>query len=279
MSLSFLQQWFTPHAGIGYWEPHSSSVDFCEPNYYLSPYIAEFHNSWSSLVIALLGIFGIFFGNATGELRFTVMHLTLCIIGIGSFFLHSTLHWIPQSSDEVPMLYQNLAFLYGLIEMKSPFGQSKYPWLASTLFILAIIQTFIYYTFQSFYIAFLIAFIGSISIVILWTAYYAYEPSATSSQLKERWIVWFLIVFSFVGVGSTLWIIEMTYCQHLLPYFKSTGFGATFHVIWHLSAGFSGYLGPVYLGLIRLQALNVKSRRLYWVAGCIPIWVKNNKEQ
>ena len=29
---------------VGYWEPHSSSVEFCEPNYILTPYVAEPHN-------------------------------------------------------------------------------------------------------------------------------------------------------------------------------------------------------------------------------------------
>ena len=79
----------------GAWEPHTSSVDFCEPNYLFNPYIAEversvvfysispqFHNAWSSLTfISLFAVVGYFCSNPTGELRFTLMYLIAFIIG------------------------------------------------------------------------------------------------------------------------------------------------------------------------------------------------------
>lgn len=37
----------------------SASIDFCEPNYYYTPYVAEVFNSVSSLSIAYLGVAGL----------------------------------------------------------------------------------------------------------------------------------------------------------------------------------------------------------------------------
>ena len=105
----------------GFWEPHTSSIDFCEPNYALSPYVAEPHNALSSLLgISLLGLVGIARGNPTGETRFYLLYLVLTLVGLGSFALHVTLHWAPQSSDELPMIYLVALQIYCCLETYSP---------------------------------------------------------------------------------------------------------------------------------------------------------------
>ena len=93
-------------AADGYWLPHTSSVDFCEPNYYLTRYIAEPHNVWSSFYFVLLGVIGIWVGNPLREWRVVVQYLALSIVGLGSMSLHATLNAVWQSADEVPMLWQ-----------------------------------------------------------------------------------------------------------------------------------------------------------------------------
>jgi dihydroceramidase len=86
-----------------YWEPHTSSIDFCEENYLHSNYIVEIHNVWSSLLgISLFGIIGlIYHPNLNHEKRNLLAYWILVLIGIGSAGLHGSLHWIFQSSDEV----------------------------------------------------------------------------------------------------------------------------------------------------------------------------------
>ena len=42
---------------LGYWEK-TSSVNFCERDFEFNPYVAEFHNTWSSLIIILLPLWG-----------------------------------------------------------------------------------------------------------------------------------------------------------------------------------------------------------------------------
>eukprot|EP00557_Chaetoceros_sp_GSL56_P004669 CAMPEP_0176506182 /NCGR_PEP_ID=MMETSP0200_2-20121128/16896_1 /TAXON_ID=947934 /ORGANISM="Chaetoceros sp., Strain GSL56" /LENGTH=104 /DNA_ID=CAMNT_0017905795 /DNA_START=573 /DNA_END=884 /DNA_ORIENTATION=+ len=96
-----------------FWEPHSSSIDFCESNYLISNYIVEVHNSWSSIVgLSLFGILGLAINNHTRELRHTVAYSILVLIGLGSAGLHGTLHWFLQSSDELPMMYLLLSIIY-----------------------------------------------------------------------------------------------------------------------------------------------------------------------
>ena len=49
---------------VGYWEPHSSSVEFCEPNYFLTSYDFIFHSmidDTSSMDLGFLVTFGYIF--------------------------------------------------------------------------------------------------------------------------------------------------------------------------------------------------------------------------
>jgi dihydroceramidase len=73
----------SPMAEPGFWEPHSSSVDFCEPNYHLSKYIAEPHNALSSLFISLVGFIGMLYSNPLGEWPFAILFGHLFVIGLG----------------------------------------------------------------------------------------------------------------------------------------------------------------------------------------------------
>lgn len=62
--------------------------------------MVEFHNTWSSLAgISLFGVIGLWKGNPTKEIRYTLGYIVLLMIGVGSAGLHGTLHWIFQSSD------------------------------------------------------------------------------------------------------------------------------------------------------------------------------------
>jgi dihydroceramidase len=89
----------------GYFLPHTSSIDFCEPDYVLTDYVAEPFNAISSLYIVLIGLVGFFYSNPTKEWPFSVLFLLAVFIGFGSVGLHTTLHWLPQSFDEIPMLW------------------------------------------------------------------------------------------------------------------------------------------------------------------------------
>lgn len=255
----------------GFWEPHSSSIDFCEPNYLLSNHIAEFHNTWSSLIIAGFGFVGYFFGNPLNEQCISVMFLILIVIGLGSAGLHSTLHWLPQSSDEVPMLWQTMSFLYILLSCKYP-EFSKGNLLGGIFFAIAALQTFLYYTFQQVYAVFIVTMITYAAIVILWSGNIAY------SRRTERfyWMLWTSAFTFFVLLGFVLWIIDMNLCNTLLPvYFSLSGF--TLHVFWHLFAGLGTYYLASFFTLLRLQHLKYVPE-ISWVFGFLPVFSIQSKK-
>lgn len=139
----------------GYFEPHNSSIDFCESNYVYTPYCAELWNSLSSLIIAGIAYYfmmhsikvtngpymeefllssekrrGMLFSTKTATSsnydpsmvfqtyifqRYLCFWSILTAVGIGSFLFHGTLQRWAQACDEVPMVIANVVYLYSLV--------------------------------------------------------------------------------------------------------------------------------------------------------------------
>jgi hypothetical protein len=98
---------------IGYpsfWGNVTATIDWCEPNYYVSPYIAEFFNTISNIGFIASGFFGIYI-HPHLEFRYIVAYGSMIIVGLGSAAFHTTLKWHAQLGDEVCSSSFFLSFL------------------------------------------------------------------------------------------------------------------------------------------------------------------------
>lgn len=252
---------------IGYWEPHTSSIDFCETNYLFTTYVAEPHNCWSSIVgISLFGALGLLYGNPSRELRFSIAYAILVLIGIGSACLHATLHWVYQSSDELPMMYLIATYLYIFIELEA--RSLRYPNLPLYLVLLMAGNTLIYFTFQSLYWVFLLTFITGLSSYTFMIGKMVYEGKEMTKNSHSRKLI-MLSVITFFFVGTPVWVIDMLHCH------PSWLYGLTWHIVWHFTAGFGAYCTIVYLESFRMQSLG-RDFSLRYIFGFIPVIEPNN---
>ncbi len=103
----------------GYWGKRTATIDWCESNYEVSRFIAEFWNTISNLVMILLPLYAIYWSFKHRQFakrnkfkkHFQVPKSTiycqigLLIVGIGSWMFHMTLLYPMQLLDELPMLY------------------------------------------------------------------------------------------------------------------------------------------------------------------------------
>ncbi|XP_022649967.1 alkaline ceramidase 3-like isoform X2 [Varroa jacobsoni] len=94
---------------VGFWGPPTSTLDWCEYNYEISFYMAEF------------------------------------FVGIGSWLFHMTLLYRMQLMDELPMVWGTLASAYALFDINSSRSQINW-WLASLLITYGSVITVIYIT-------------------------------------------------------------------------------------------------------------------------------------
>lgn len=253
---------------LGFWEPHSASIDFCEPNYLSTHYVAEFHNAWSSLFFVLVAMIGYIYSNPMSELRVSLMFGMLAGIGIGSCALNSTLHWIWQSSDEVPMLWICLNLLFCLVNYKGKIGADTTK--STVAFVcLGVILTAVYYTYQNIYAYFIASYTLLVTVIISWSIYLVFESNIPEIYLVRRKI-YGLSFFYYLVVGFSLWLFEMHNCPLLVPYFVQAH-GMTFHVLWHLGAGMGTYMQISYFTILRLQSLKIDFKITWVLGGLLPL--------
>ena len=131
---------------------------------------------------------------------------------------------------------------------------------------------------QTFYAAFLASFIISVTVVLGWTQLLILEdPSPEIKSIRMQ--LWIGVLVSFLAIATPLWIFEMTFCTQLTPYIINSGLGgATLHIIWHIGAGTSSYLGTVLTTVIRVQRLGKKAK-LEYIFGMLPIPVIDNEKK
>lgn len=209
----------------GYWEPHSSSIEFCEKNYLHSHYITEVHNVWSSLIgLSTFGIAGLILGNHLAEKRNIVAYSVLILIGLGSAGLHGTLYWLLQSADELPMLYLLHSVFYLCGEYNAPIGKPNHPYLPHFLIFLAAANTIIYYCFQKLYLVFMFTFIGEAALVILGLNHIVFKKEGRSGVAKR---ILNTGVCSLFLVAIPSWIFDMLLCKEFIGFANQNLFGMT----------------------------------------------------
>lgn len=80
-----------------------SSISWCENDYVYSIYIAEFWNSISGLALCTSAILQIIYHHPKHNIECKIQIYTF-LVGIGTILFHSTLLYIWQLLDEIPML-------------------------------------------------------------------------------------------------------------------------------------------------------------------------------
>ena len=97
--------WTDRHETIGYWGEVTSTLDWCEENYTIVFYVAEFWNTVSNVLLILLPLFLMY---SLVVQRFGVVNIlgvfSLSVVGVGSLLFHGTLLYGMQLLDELPML-------------------------------------------------------------------------------------------------------------------------------------------------------------------------------
>lgn len=193
---------------LGYWGEPDSLMDFCEGNYVVTYYIAEFFNTLSSIPMFVHGLIGLILTHqyATKEFRFKLCYLSLMFIGIGSSLFHATLRFKYQLLDELPMLLFSAVALYTTGTLEDRMGITNWR-LAILLIVSVVIDAILYLRFQ-FWIIFAVGY--SINVAII-----TYIGLRYYRHLLGKWMVYAILCY----YGAFMcWLIDMFFCnsvQHL----------------------------------------------------------------
>lgn len=96
-------------------------IEWCEPHNAHSAYITEYYNSWSN-VFFILSAIASYWSNLH-----TKCNMTMCIVGLGSFWFHATQSYIGELFDELPMsLLMYFYYEMSCINAKIPVYKQTY---------------------------------------------------------------------------------------------------------------------------------------------------------
>ncbi|KAJ3361530.1 Alkaline ceramidase 3 [Allomyces javanicus] len=228
---------------VGYWGPVTASIDWCESNYRITHYIAEFFNSTSNLFTVAAGIsLAMTTRRLQLERRYALIGFFLALVGVGSFMFHGTLLFEAQLLDELPMIYMMLQFLYVILENEP---RRKHPWLPTALVTAAAIYSWAHVYFD-FVVVFHVVF-GALTAPGL---IFAIPHGWRDREL--RWV--FGLSYACLWISFALWKLDQTFCptfEHLY-----------LHAFWHAGTAVSAVLWAKGAMAVRLR--DALGRRIAW---------------
>ena len=124
----FWDQSFAEHSRDGYWNPTTATANFCEEDYLITFYVAEFINTLSNLAYVYYAFNPPKLGlsdNRSQKATWDIHTFTLLSIGITSAIFHWTLRQIPQFFDETSMYLLIAGFAFELLTSTYTNGSEK----------------------------------------------------------------------------------------------------------------------------------------------------------
>lgn len=224
-----------------FWGPVTSTTELCEENYAVSSYVAEFYNTISNIPCILLALIGLV--NALRqrfEKRFSVLHISNMILSIGSMVFHATLQHVLQQSDETPMVWEMLLYLYVLYSPDWHYRSTMPTFLFLYGAAFAVVHSFI-----RFRIGFKIHYIGLCLLCIpRMYKYYIHTKKASAKRLAKLYV-------ATICLGSLCWLLDRVFCNKISNwYINPQG-----HAWWHVLMGFNSYFANTFLMFCRAQQL------------------------
>jgi len=235
-----------PGVPIGFWGPPTSSIDWCEQNYALLPWVAEAFNTFSSLAMVIAGVLGLSRRSFAREVR--IAFALLVLVGLGSIAFHATLRFELQMLDELPMLYLVTWLTWLLIENRPQprFGR----WFPVALVVYVLLATGA--TIQrggAQFLAFHLSFGTLEMLCLVRVTWLALQPG--NEPVRRS----FGLGLAAYATGIAVWFVDLKHCAFVSVTLPSHGIpNPQLHAWWHVLVSIGFFLLLRVISFDRVQA-------------------------
>jgi len=232
-----------------FWGPIDAAHQFCEAKYGISPYVAEFWNTFSNIPFFIIpGIYALVRGRDVLDWRLRLVWLGMVTVGCGSFLFHLTMRFKCEMLDEVPMLLLVFAGVLTKDDTHWVSSGSRKVLIHALCITVCSVGMYVYLSRRDFE-AFLGTFTAMILLDLPLSLVCAGRPDGHGSWAARGCLIVYAIL---IGSGRLLWEVERSFCVQgqggALPWM---------HVGWHFLAGGASYFGILADMQIRWAALGV----------------------
>ncbi|KAL6879577.1 ceramidase [Trichoderma longibrachiatum] len=227
-----------------FWGEATSYLNFCEEDYVVTRYVAEFINTLSSLAFVVYGVYGLSRPGRNGQTRARLLSYSGLIgVGICSASYHMTLKYHTQMSDELSMHLLTTPMVYRLLTLKSSPQRTK-----TVALLLTVLFTVVMVTHMVMDEFLLHATTFGLAVYIIATR----TLKLISQQVPDERIRKNLRNIALFGCfnfafGYFVWLLDGLLCSGLTSLKHSAGLPLAFllelHGWWHIFTCIGGYVG------------------------------------
>ncbi|KAK3318122.1 ceramidase, partial [Apodospora peruviana] len=231
---------------------------FCEEDYAVSFYIAEFINSLTNLTYVYFALRYMYTTTTTASQKKTnsllpkqydFMSLSLLSVGTNSFVYHVTLRQTLQYADDFSMLLLAWSLLHATLTVR----QSSVTTQAISVCLATIIPLFAAFYVQSggkviYHVLAFTAMLLLVGIRSLYLFHFASSPQFASSSKRKDWNRRMWKAAAVCVAGYALWQVDLHFCAELRRLREDLGlpwaWGLELHGWWHVltAIGASGFM-------------------------------------
>ncbi|RWS24081.1 hypothetical protein B4U80_01135 [Leptotrombidium deliense] len=222
---------------FGFWGTITATIDWCESNYDISYFVAEFWNTLSNIAIIAPAILGaIRCWQCNIEKRIILAFVLLSFVGLGSWCFHMTLLYEMQLLDEIPMVAVSMVSISSLLSSLQV--SCKNSLLVEVLLTLTLVAFTLIYVLVKTPILFQLSYAAMV-FGIIYVDLLILKRHPSNKKLLT-------LGLSLYGCGVVFWLCDNIFCDNLrelrqlLPSFIAPL--TQFHSLWHIFAGFGAYI-------------------------------------
>ncbi|KAL1839317.1 hypothetical protein VTJ49DRAFT_1645 [Mycothermus thermophilus] len=232
-----------PFSNHGVWSPPTSRANFCEEDYNITFYLAEFINALTNVTYVYLALRAMYRPSSRDPGRSNLlrpswdfMSASLFVLGVGSFLFHATLRQTLEFVDEFSMLGLTWSMLHASLTARQSPRRAR---VISVGLAVAYLSFAVFYLWAPKIIYQVYAFSTSLAVLLLRTFYVFHWAETGFPEEKRRdWVrrTWKAVATSLLGY--MLWIIDFEHCAQLRAWRESLGLPWAFllelHGWWHI---------------------------------------------
>ncbi|KAB8264610.1 alkaline phytoceramidase [Aspergillus pseudonomiae] len=235
-----------------FWGSSTSRANFCEIDYAVSRYIAEFVNSLTNVVYSkipevIYGLYGLRQlrrkADTHGDSLRALPYWGLIAVGLCSFAFHLSLKYHTQMMDDLSMHFATTPVLHRVLTANSNRRDSIVVAIALASMLLFLVT---FHVITDELVLHSVSFVGTVTVIGVHTIRLVNSRTLPGSAARRQ--IWGMVRFgaTIFNLGYWLWLIDQWACGFLTKAREAIGLPWAFvlelHGWWHICTGIGAYI-------------------------------------